>query len=152
MTQKSNLHRRRDAAQATLDHFRARPFGLADKNDCAHIAAFHLRKLGVRISLAKVGAYKTPLGARAALRRAFKVSSLPELADKLFERIAPANAIVGDLIEFRGLDSPIGALTVYLGNGLVVCYHEDHPEGAITGRIVYDEGEAPLGAWRTVPL
>jgi hypothetical protein len=152
MAAKNHLERRRDAAQATLDEFTARPFGLDRKNDCAHIALFHLKKLGIKIPVAKVGTYKTPLAARAALRRAFGAETLQEVADKYFERIAPAAALVGDLIEFRGTESPIGAIAVYIGNDTVICYHEEHPEGAIAGRILYEEGDAPLAAWRTLPV
>jgi hypothetical protein len=116
------------------------------------MSAHLLKGLGIKMPMRKVGAYKTPISARAALRRAFGVDTMQEWADKHFERIAPAQALPADLMEFRGVDSPIGAITVYLGNDLVLCYHEDHLDGAVAGRVVYDANDEPLAAWRTLPL
>lgn len=150
MAKKPKLQHRQEVTQATLNYFQDKPFELG-KVDCAKVAVFHLKKLGVKIPVAKVGAYSTPAGARAALKRAFGVNTLTEVADKYLERIAPAAALVGDLIEFRGVESPIGALGIYVGNDAVLCFHEEQP-GLVAGRIIYGEGDAPLAAWRALPL
>lgn len=142
---KTKLERRRDAAQATLDKFRDLPFSFEDGRDCGKMSAFHLRQLGIRIPLSKLGSYKTPLAAKRAMKKAFGVDNMAALADKYFEPISPAMAIVGDLIEVPG-DGPLGTLAVALGNGMVITYHED-AVGAITGRVI----EATK-AWRTLPL
>lgn len=121
------LHRRRDAAQATLDRFKDQPFRFG-KNDCARLVAFHLRKLGYRPQLGKAGTYRTALSARRALARAgFK--TLAEGLDALgLARIAPAAAVVGDVVQLEG-DNDLGALAVYVGNGRILGYSED-AEGA----------------------
>ena len=142
----TNLERRQAAAQATLDHFRSKPFSFEDGNDCAKMAAFCAKQMGIKIPLAKVGRYKTALSARAALKKQFGVENVSQLADKFFERINPAQALMADFIEMRS-DHPLGSLTVYLGNELVIAYHPD-AEGAVAGRL----HEPPIAAWRTLPL
>jgi hypothetical protein len=146
----SNLELRQQAAQATLDHFQGKSFSFADGNDCAKMALFCLRKLGVRIPIAKAGSYKTVASARAALKR-LGVNSLPELMDKYFERIPPASALPADLIELPGRGASLGALSVFLGFDVALVFHED-TNTAVAGRITYEPGAEPLGAWRTLPL
>ena len=146
----TNIQIRRDASQATLDRFRDRPFKLGT-NDCGKMVAFHLRKMGIDVSLAKLGSYSTPISARASLRRAFGVDTLMDWADQNFERINPAQALVGDIIELPGSGSPIGAFAIYIGHGLVIGYVEGE-ECATVSRIKYDDQTRPLGAWRTLPL
>jgi len=136
---------RRNAAQSTLDKFKEQDFSFADGRDCGKMVHHNLKELGVAMPIAKVGSYKTAVGARAALRRAFGVTTLPEVMDKYFPRIPPAAALPGDVVEVAG-DGPLGTLTVALGNGLVIAYHED-VSGAIVGRL----NEA-ITAWRTLPL
>lgn len=140
------LELRRNAAQATLDKFAGLPFSFEGGRDCAKMTVFHLKQLRLPIKIGKVAAYKTALSARAALRKQFGVDTLPEVCDKFFERIPASMAIVGDIIQAEG-DGPLGALTISLGNDLVISYHED-AVGAVTGRLV-----APaIAAWRTLPL
>ena len=136
---------RRDAAQATLDKFKDDEFSFASGRDCGKMINFALKQMGVAIPMAKVGNYKTLAGARAALRRAYGVTTLAEVMDLYFERIPPASALPADVIEVPG-DGPVGTLTLALGNGLVIAYHED-VSGAIVGRL-----HEPIAAWRTLPI
>lgn len=144
MKRRHEMVRRVDAAQATLDRFKDQPFRLG-KNDCARMAAFHLRKLGYRPSLAKAGSYKTALSARAALKRAGYDSLAAALDGLGLERIAPASAVVGDIVEMEAGDA-FGALAVAVGNGRVLGYHEDAPGAVVVQPL------SIVVAWRVVPL
>lgn len=134
---------RRDAAQATLDRFKDQPFALGSR-DCVRLVAFHLRKLGYAPRLAKAGSYRSFKSARAALKRA-GFESVAEALDALgLERIAPAAALVGDIVQLPGADE-LGALTVAMGNGRVLGYHE-HAAGAVVM-----QPQQTLAAWRVRP-
>lgn len=146
MSKKNKLERRRDAAQATLDRYKNGAFSFEDGRDCAKMISFHLRQMGLKLfPMSKVQAYKTPLQARAALKAAFGVDNMLDLMDTKLERIPPAMAIVGDIIAVEG-EGPLGALTIALGNDLVLAYHEDY-SGIVVGRL-----QNALAAWRTLPL
>lgn len=97
------------------------------KTDCARIAAYHLRKMGHRPKLAKAGSYASLLGAVRALKRT-GFASLPEALDAMnLPRIAPASALVGDLLALPG-DDDFHALQIVAGNGRVFGYHADSPK------------------------
>jgi hypothetical protein len=116
--------RRQQAAQAAVARFKGQPWQLG-KNDCVRMAAFVLRKMGHRPQLGKAGTYKTGAGAMLALKRAGH-DSLGAALDALgLERIAPAAARVADIIMIPG-EAPLdGALTIAVGNGRVLGYHQD---------------------------
>ena len=118
----SAIVRRRDAAQATLDRFRDRPFRFG-RYDCVRLAAFHLRQLGHRPQLARAGSYASALAARRALERAGH-RSVAEAVDALLPRIAPATALVGDIVQMDAEDD-LGGLAVLLGGGRAIGYHQD---------------------------
>lgn len=137
----SPLEKRAKAAQQTLDRFRGLPFALG-KNDCARMCLFHLRKLGAKVKGPPAGSYKTAAQAKKELGK-LGYKTLGALLDAHFERIPPAAAVVGDLLEMPGAEG-LSGLAIALGNGRVVAYHEDC-EGA--------EVLEPLmisGAWRTL--
>jgi|GEM_PF-478128 len=89
----TELELRVAATSATFARFNGQPLMLG-KTDCARMVAFHLKQLGFKASLLKAGAYSTEVGARRALTR-LGVTSLSEIMDRHFERIAPAQAVVG---------------------------------------------------------
>ena len=129
------LIRRRDAAQATLDSWRKRRWRMGEA-DCVRMTAAHLRMLGYRVKLPPKGSYRTIKAARAKLEEA-GFATLADALDALkLERIAPAAALVGDIIELAsddgegGLLASMGTLVVALGNGRVVGWHPDAPHGA----------------------
>lgn len=139
----SLLIKRRDAAQATLDKFSGVPFHYGHQ-DCARMVTFHLHKLGVALAITKAGRYSSALGAQKALKR-LGFAKLSEVLDAHgLERIAPAQAIVGDIIEMPGLEGP-GALVVAMGNGRVLGYHEN-----VIGAAVLQPIDM-LAAWRSIP-
>ncbi len=118
------LVRRQMATKATLAHVHGRKFALG-RLDCARMAAFHLKQLGWRVRLSKIGNYKTALGARAALRR-LGCETVMEAVDSLgLPRIAPARALPGDLVSFA-CGHELGALGVVVGNGNMLAFHESH--------------------------
>ena len=82
--------------------------------------------MGAAVRHAKCGPYKTAIGARAALKR-MGVTSLAQLMDQQFPRIGYARALPGDIVELGAADDPkgIGALAVYLGNQVILGYHQD---------------------------
>ncbi|MEA3543238.1 MAG: hypothetical protein U9R77_14120 [Pseudomonadota bacterium] len=123
------LERRHGAIEATLAKFRDRPFAWGSV-DCAKVAAFHLAQLGHVIRMAQAGGYKTPLGAKRALRR-LGYSTLAEMADGIgLTPITPARMLLGDIAEIEG-DNPIGTVGIYAGNGNLFGFHQDHP-GLVT--------------------
>lgn len=135
---------KRDAAQATLDKWGKRPFKLGT-SDCVRMVAAHLRKLGYRVKLPPSGSYRTVNSATKALK-ASGFASVADAIDALgLERIAPAAAVAGDLLELPAEDG-LGAYCVALGNGRVVGYIQDVPGGAqVLQPIEY------VAAWRVVP-
>lgn len=120
--------RRVAAAQATLDRFLGEPLEWG-RTDCARIAAFCLRELGVPAPLSRFGRYTTPLGAqRALLRRGF--GDLGAVVDDMgLARIPPAATLPGDLVGLRAGDLPL-TLAVCLGGGRVLGHHSE-AEGAV---------------------
>lgn len=117
------LMRRQQAAQTAVDRFKGQPWQLG-KNDCVRLAAFVLRKMGHRPQLGKAGAYKTGAGALLALKRA-GYSTLSDALDGLgLERISPAAARIADIIMLPGDPELGGALTIAVGNGRVLGFHE----------------------------
>lgn len=133
--------RRQQAAQAAVDRFKGQPWQLG-KNDCVRMAAFVLRKMGHRPQMGKAGTYTTGAGAMRALQRA-GFGSLAEALDSLgLERVAPAAARVADIIMIPG-EAPLdGALTIAVGNGRVLGFHQDLGAAEILQPVEF------IGAWR----
>lgn len=132
------------AAQATLDRFKDVPLRLG-RNDCVRMAAFHLRKLGHRVKLPPAGAYASIRSAKRELEKAGHETVAAALDSFGFERIPPAAAVAGDLIMLPG-DTDLGALTVALGNGRCVAYHQDLAGAGVVQPVEW------LFAWRVQPV
>lgn len=144
-TAEGKLQRRVAAAQGTLDFFRDKPMRLGSAADCVRMTAHHLRRMGRSITLPPVGAYRTPKSAKQALvDRGF--ADLLEAMDSLrFPRIPAAAAIVGDVLALPGEADFGGALTVSLGNGRVIGFHEDVKGAVVLQPLDY------ICAWRIDP-
>lgn len=132
--------RRVAAAQATLDKWSKRPMKLGT-SDCVRMAADHLRRLGYKVKLPPSGSYRTINSALKALKaRGF--DTLAEALDAMgMERIAPASALVGDIVMMPAVDR-LGALAIALSNGRVVGYHEDVPAATVLEPLEF------VAAWR----
>ncbi len=133
--------RRQQTAQAAVDRFKGQPWELG-KNDCVRLAAFVLRRMGHRPQLGKAGTYTTGTGALRALKRA-GYDTLSSALDGLgLERVAPAAARVADIVMIPG-EAPLdGALTIAVGNGRVLGFHEDIGTADILQPVEF------LAAWR----
>jgi hypothetical protein len=143
MSEQPVMVARVEAAQATLDRFKDAPFRYGVR-DCVRMVAMHLRKLGYRVRLPASGSYRSY---RSALRqlRARGYDSLAAAMDDIgLERIAPSEAIVGDILQLPG-DDAIGALGVAMGNGRALGYHQD-----AIGAVVVQPLEI-TAAWRVEP-
>lgn len=133
------------AAQDTLHRFRDRPLKLG-LNDCVRMTAFHLRKLGYRVKLPPSGAYRTPKQAIKVLAERGYGDLAAALDGLGLQRIAPAEAVVGDIIQLPAVDQ-LGALTIVMGNGRVAGYHAD----VLDRGAVVMQPKAYEGAWRATP-
>jgi len=133
--------RRQQAAQAAVNRFKGEPL-IFGKNDCVRMAALVLRKMGRRPQLGKAGSYSSAIGAAHALKRA-GYDNLAEALDALgLQRIPPAAALVADLVMLPA-DGPFGgALTVAVGNGRVLGYHEAVDTAEILHPVAF------VSAWR----
>jgi hypothetical protein len=135
--------RRQVAVQATMDRFQGRPLKLG-RDDCARMTAFCLRKLGVKASLLKAGAYTSETGARRALKTA-GYADLSEAVDGLgLPRIAPAMALPGDILSLPGDKAGEVALVVAVGNGRVLGFWEAAGVCTVFQPVQYDT------AWRAI--
>lgn len=127
------------ATSATFDRFNGRPLVLGE-TDCVRMVVFHLKQLGFKGPLPHIGTYSTPAGARRALKR-LGVTSVSEIMDRNFLRIAPAEALVGDICCVRAAD--LGdAMQVKLHRNTVLGFLDD-----VCGELVNQEYVA---AWRVV--
>lgn len=144
MKRRPHLQRRVDAAQKTLDRFKGKPFKFG-RWDCAQMVFFHLRAMGRPLkAAARAGSYHSLLGGVKQLKKAGH-DDLVALMDSHLERIPPAAALAGDIVAMPGLEGP-GALTVAMGNGRVLGYHEE-AEGAVVMQPV-----EMVVAWRVLQL
>jgi hypothetical protein len=133
--------RRQQAAQAAVARFKGQPWELG-KNDCVRMAAFVLRKMGHRPQLGKAGTYKSGAGAMLALKRSGHDSLGAALNALGLERIAPAAALIADIIMIPG-EAPLdGALTIAVGNGRVLGFHQDAESAEILQPVEF------ICAWR----
>lgn len=118
------LVRRQKAVSATQEWVRGKRFTLGSV-DCMKMVGFHLKQFGKKVPWSKGGPYRTPLQARAALRRAGH-ETVMDVVDSLgLERITPASALMGDIVSFPS-DETFGALGIVIGNGNMLAFHEAH--------------------------
>ena len=137
------IQRKAEAAQATAVRFKDVPLRLG-RNDCARMAAYHLRRLGHQVRLPHSGAYASARSGKKALA-ALGFDTLAEALDSFgFERIAPAATMAGDIVELPS-EGPLGAVTIALGNGRVIGWHQDASGAAVLQPIEWK------AAWRVQP-
>ena len=145
MTASDPLVRRAEAAQATKDLWETRRFKLGE-NDCAYMLAWHLRRLGYSVRMPPSGSYRSPRGAERALAERDCTSTAEWIASLGLEPIAPAAAIVGDVLLLPA-GHTLGAIAICMGNGRALAYHDDVRAGAT----VLQPLEF-IGAWRAAPV
>lgn len=137
-----------EAAQATLDKFRNRPFAWGE-NDCARLAADLLRRLGYKPNLSQFGGYRSDLTARKALK-ARGMANVMDWMDSVpgLLRITPAASLPADLIAFPGVGGWHG-LGVVIGNGRVLAFTEAVEGGACS--VIAAKLELAETAWSCPP-
>ena len=138
---------RADAVQAVIDRYFDKSFEWG-KRDCVHLAAFCIQQLGHTDPLQGVKSYKTPLGAKKAMRAA-GVKDFAEHIDAMgFERIGYAMALPGDLVGFPGQfhnsDEESTALGVFIGNGRILGFANGKGDWADADRVVTHAWRIPV--------
>ena len=137
----SALLKRREVTQATLDYFASKAFDWHAGATCVHLVRKQIVGMGHKPPPMK--AFRSALTAKRALAsKGWK--DLAEMMDSLLIPIAPARAIIGDIVEMPSDDDTFGALAVVMGNGRIMGYLGDTDLLTIAQPLV-----VPLAAWRT---
>lgn len=139
------LERRRLAVEALKAEYAGKAFALGSA-DCAQMVRSHLARLGHEVP--EIAAYRRAADARAALK-ALGVTSVGEWLDRHLERIAPAAALAGDIIELKSepgtIMAELGAMTVSLGRKVMGW------SAAVPGLVVMaPQPDQIAAAWRVV--
>ncbi|MBO0750305.1 MAG: hypothetical protein J2O44_07760 [Porphyrobacter sp.] len=138
-----NLDQRRIATQATRDQFVGKPLDWAAGRHCVKMAHVHARRMGARVPpLPRV---RSPLGARKALK-ANGWGGVTAMLDSLFERIAPARMLLGDMAVTPG-DEGMDSVMICLGPRRMLGFL---PDGSEVVAYEADLNEF-TAAWRVTP-
>lgn len=131
-----NLYERMIRTQKTVDAFKGMVF--ADgKADCVQLIKLHAKHMGRSLKVPRYGDMK---GAADAMKSAgFK--TLAEAMDAHFTRIDASRVLVSDIVEMPG-GNGFSSLSVVVGNGRVVGFHESIPHCDILQPVMIS------GAWR----
>lgn len=119
------MERRRVGTEKTLVRYRARPFDWTTAATCIHLARAQARHLGHRPPA--IPRFRSAIGARTALKAAGHLT-LEALLDSLFERIAPARMLLGDLATLPG-EGPFPAVMIFDGGAKLLGWHDADPSG-----------------------
>lgn len=139
----NDLQRRVAATEKSKERYEGKLFDWSKRATCIHMIAYHARNMGHDLPL--VPRFRSAFGAVKALK-AEGVDTLPELMDKYFMRISPAQMLTGDIAAFPGDDS-FDALMIYGQLRACLGWHEDAPDCQIAR--LTDEGyRLCTGAWR----
>lgn len=121
--------RRMAATQATVDRFLGKTYKLGTV-DCGRMLGLHLRRMGRKVDVPKIGAYSTYAGALKWLKQR-GCDSLEAYLDSLgLLRIAPAQALSGDILTLASPDI-LSAPVIYVGDGRYLGFHEDSAEAVL---------------------
>ena len=118
-----NLIERVTHTQTTIDKFHGATFKWGEA-DCAQLAGQHVENFGRTTRLSECPKYVSEKGAKRALSR-LGVKTMEDLADAMnFERIAPASAIVGDIVGLPGgtEEEPWTALGIHCGGERILAF------------------------------
>lgn len=136
----SDLLRRQQATQKTLDRYRPKVFDWRTGVTCVHFARFHLKAMGHKVPT--VPRIRTALAAKRAMK-ANGWDSVEAMLDSLLPRIAPAMMLLGDLAVVPGEDG-FASIMVCAGPQKVMGWHQESGQF-----VVYDGGIGDLAAaWR----
>ena len=123
---KPDLIRRQEATAATMAKFRGKARSWESGITCAHLARFHLRKMGHRVE--PLPRLRSLIAARRALdaRGWADVTAMLDAQPGLL-RIAPAQMALGDLATLESGDG-LGAIMVCAGPHKLIGWRDDAPE------------------------
>lgn len=140
---KPELVRRQLAIAKTMKRFGGKAFRLG-ANDCAKLAAFHLKAMGHR-NLPTTGNYDSEFGAAKQVKK-LGFDNLEQLFDELLERIPPAAMLPGDLaMPPSDPDAPaskLGTVMVMASGRKFLGWHPDFEQLALMELLQID------AAWR----
>ncbi|WCS66503.1 hypothetical protein TMCBR2_gp018 [Caulobacter phage TMCBR2] len=159
----TTLLSRAEIAQAAVDRFNLKPFAWGER-DCAQLAKFALMRAGHPNPLKGGRSYRGELGAVRALAFAVQAFGLPKNSDLAavldamgLPRIAPAQALPGDIVGLHG-PAPFGvALSIAVGNNKALGFAPDPeadglPRCYVGEMLVEVDGVvAAATAWRVNP-
>jgi hypothetical protein len=137
----SDILKRREVTQATLDHFATKPFDWRTGATCVHLVRKQLVGMGHKPPPMK--AFRSALTAKRALQSK-GWANLADMMSSLLTMVPPARAIIGDIVEMPSEDDTFGALAVMMGNGRIMGYLGETDLLTIAQPLV-----VPLSAWRT---
>jgi hypothetical protein len=137
MGETPDMVRRRDATQRTFDAFMDEPFTW-EGSTCIHLAVFHARAMGW--DMPNVPEFHGAAGARMALKK-MGVRSVKGLLNSFFAPIAPAYALVGDLLALPG-EKGLEGVCVVLGNGRCLGWLSGYEGATVLEPLIY------RGGWR----
>lgn len=131
----SELTIRKNATQAVLDFYKGKPFQIG-VYDCFTMTRMLCEEAGHNWSLLNIRSYSTEAGAKRSLKR-FGVKSIHDFFDTQLRSLpAPAFAKPGDIFAIEAAEDRlgIGSVVIYLGNQLILSYHQSSDE-AVTSRL-----------------
>lgn len=135
------LDMRAKATNRTVAQFEGRPFDW-DGASCIHLAHVHATNMGHIVP--PLPMFRSRQGAlRGLLKTGHR--TLEQLLDSLFDRIAPAQMLVGDLAMLPGEEKRLRAIAVFDGHLSVAGWHEAHPEKLVWIKSMQAE---LVAAWR----
>lgn len=118
-----DMNRRATAVRAVQQRYANRSFRWGSV-DCVKVGAWHLRQMGYSLpALGKAGSYRSALSARRALKRAGFEGLGDALDAQGLMRIAPAEALLGDVLLLPGTEQ-WPSLGIVAGPHLVLGFHE----------------------------
>ncbi len=113
------------ATEKVVARFRNRPFDWKDRATCIHLARAQARAMGHKPPA--IPDFRSARGGLTALR-ATGHETLEALLDSMFQRIAPAAMLVGDLA-VAPAPEPFGCAVGIWGGSALLGYHPDEPSG-----------------------
>lgn len=132
-----NFVERIEATQKTVDRFKGKEFK-EGKFDCVQLVIWHAKHMGrKRIKVPRYGDFASAATAMRTLGFEF----LSQAMDRHFTRIEPVQVLAGDIVEMPG-GNGFSALTIAVGNGRVLGFHESIPHADILQPLLIS------GAWR----
>lgn len=129
-------------ANACLAQFEGREHEYG-KADCLRLAASCLKRMGHQVPLAKIGFYKTEIGALRTLKRLGFANMIEAMDAQGFPRIAPSKAWPADIVAIAAPEPWVGSLAVKLAGAGLLGSMEGYPFAAIDPTV-----HIPVAAWR----